>query len=127
MRSILLAIAVSVCVGCTTVSAPNEPISVAVFTGGDDGLTQRLADAVRSEFAASPHFRSAASPTAAALRVTIPTHVRWERGAGGLQVSYEVQLAWSGRERGSAGTCMERDLVICARQIVREAVIEVGR
>ena len=87
-----------------------------VWTGGDDGLTQRLADAVRS--------RLEVSPPKTPVIILIPTHVGWNdiRGRGRMWVTYRVEY-----RRGEAvigrgtGSCWEDQLDRCAAEIVRRA------
>ena len=116
------------CAGCSTVAAPTsvsprKVVPVEVWTGGDDGLTQRLAEAVRNEFRQSSRFALVSGPAPESLRVTIPTHVGWEQRGGRLRVSYELRLSRDGRNLGErSGACWENDLRTCARLIVADAI-----
>lgn len=85
-----------------------------VYTGGDDGLTQRLADAVRA--------RLEVSPPRIPLTVLIPTHVGWSESGGRVRVSYRVEYSRSGAliAKGQ-GSCWEDQLDRCADEIVRRA------
>lgn len=98
---------------------PAAPLAVEVWTGGDDGLTQRLADAVREEFRASPRFRMVVGRSGA-LRVIIPTHVGWRDIGTRTRVTYRLELERGGRRTAVAGgACWEADLRVCARQILQ--------
>ena len=93
---------------------------VALWVGGDDGLTQRLADALRSEFAKSRVFTLLQTSTRHSLRVTIPENVGWREINGRTQVNYEVRLARGVQgSRSHRGQCWENELAVCAKQIVR--------
>jgi hypothetical protein len=100
---------------------PN-PVAVEVWTVGDDGLTQRLADAVRREFDYSARFKLAASGTPGALMVTIPTHVGGKGINGKTRVRYRVQFERDRRSMAvGGGACWDADLTVCAMQIVEAA------
>ena len=127
MRAVVALMLFTGCAGCST-AAPSTtaPLTVAVpvelWTGGDDGLTLRLADAVRNEFSQSALFALAPASTPNSLRATIPTHVHWEQVGAGTRVKYKLRLARGERNLGeTGGVCWENDLRTCARQIVQEA------
>ena len=108
--------------GSDVVAVSHYAVPVEVGAGGDDGLTQRLADAVRTGFEHSAHFRLSASGTLNALKVTIPTHVGWDEINGRTRVSYQLRLDRGGRHLGnSSGTCWENELAACAAQMVEIA------
>ena len=123
----------AVCGGCSTVPAPsvarsNAAVPVEVFTGGDDGLTQRLADAIRSEFGRSARFTLALAPTSDLLRVTIPTNVGWKGVRGKTRVTYQLRLERAGRTVAeSGGVCSEQDLRVCAKKVLEAATSAVSR
>jgi hypothetical protein len=100
-------------------AAATEPTAFEIRTGGDDGLTQRLADALRSAFATAPGFTADASSER--LVVTIPTHVAWREVGGRTRVTYAVELALGAQSIRRTGSCWETDMSICARQIVDAA------
>jgi hypothetical protein len=113
--------------GCSTVVAsaparPNNAIAVEVWTGGDDGLTQRLTNSVRNEFRQSAHFILAPASTPNSLRVTIPTHVNWEEVGDRMRVTYRVVFDTAeGRMGERSGVCWDDDLRACARMVVEQA------
>jgi hypothetical protein len=120
MRTVL-ALIIAACAAdpATSVTKPDSRVPVEVASGGDDGLTQRLADAVRSEFAQSARFALAPASTPNVLTVTIPTHVGWEEVSGRNRVTYEVRLDRAGQKLAeSRGVCWEHDLRGCAQDIV---------
>ena len=121
------------CCGCSTLTAsspshPADATRVEVSTGGDDGLTHRLADAVRDEFKQSPLFVLAPAPTPGSLRVTIPTHVGWEQVGSRTRVTYQLRLDRGDRNFGeSNGVCWEDELRTCARQVLKKATSAIAR
>lgn len=66
-----------VCVLAMLLIAASEPAMIEVRMSGDDGLTQRLADQVRTTFAAAPGYT--ADTSAKRLVITIPTTFNGER------------------------------------------------
>jgi len=133
MRTIPVVMISIACGGCSTLAAssplhPSDTTPVEVWTGGDDGLTQRLADAVRDEFKQSSLFALAPASTPGSLRVTIPTHVGWEQVGGRTRVMYQLRLDRGDRNLGeSSGVCWEDELRTCARQIVEATKNEIAR
>jgi hypothetical protein len=115
--------------GCVTPSHETAPVPVEVWTGGDDGLTQRLRDAVEDRLRASPRFVMLPGGVAAnPLRVTIPTHVHWRDFGLRTRVRYQLELIRGGRDLGRhAGSCWEAELNRCADQILRAAEIVAAR
>ena len=133
MRTAFSLMLMAICGGCSTVLPHNvaqatKPTSVEIFTGGDDGLTQRLAEAIRSEFKQSGRFTLGVPSSADTLRVTIPTHVGWQDVGGGTRVTYQLRLDRGGRKLvESGGTCWEKELHVCARTVVKAATLAVRR
>ncbi|HYE45149.1 MAG TPA: hypothetical protein VEA44_05185 [Caulobacter sp.] len=98
--------------------AASGPVSVSVETGGDDALTQRLAEEVRAIFAETPGYSADASPR---LTVLIPTHVDWRETGGRIRVSYRAELTAGVRTLRRTGSCWEDEMRVCAGQIVKAA------
>lgn len=117
------------CGGCfTTAAFPNGAIPVEIRTGGDDGLTLRLAEAVRNELRQSIQFTLAPGSTQSSLTISIPTHVAWDNVDGRTRVTYALSLDSAERNLGkSGGVCWEDDLRTCARQIVLEAARAISK
>lgn len=109
----------TLCALATLLIAASGPIMVEVRTGGDDGLTQRLADQVRATFAATPGYTADVSPKR--LIITIPTHVQWREINGRTQINYHVEIASGSKSIRRSGSCWETDMTICAHQVVRAA------
>ena len=113
--------------GCATgvgssAAYSSNPVPVEIVTGGDDGLTQRLVDAVRGEFGKSSAFTFAPASATNALIVTIPTHVGWNDVGKKTRVTYQLRLERAGRVlEESAGACWEDQLRVCAETIVNAA------
>jgi hypothetical protein len=127
MRTSAAMMILAVCGGCSTgttfVSArPDKAMPVEVWTGGDDGLTQRVADAVRDEFKQSPLFTLTQASMPNSLRVTIPTHVGWKEVGSRSRVTYRVVFETGPRRIGErSGICWEDELAACARMVVKQA------
>lgn len=133
MKTVLASAILALSCGCSTappiaVADATNVVPVQVLTRGDDGLTQRLADALRAEFARSAPFISATSSTSNPLLVTIPTHVGWEEVGGRTRVTYQVRLERMGSKLAeSSGKCWEHNLSVCAHNVVSTATRAVGR
>ena len=113
--------------GCASVGSnalvSSDPIPVEVWTGGDDGLTQRVRDAVEEGFARSPRFKLVDGGTPNALRVMIPTHVEGTEMSGRTRVTYQLRLERDGRRlRDTQGVCWEEQISKCGEQVVRAAI-----
>jgi hypothetical protein len=131
MRAVVVTL-LAACAACSTAAPVTRPVAsrvtVQVWTGGDDGLTQRLADVVRDEFSKSSIFTLASMPAPNSLTVTIPTNVDWEEVGGRARVIYKVRF-----ERGhhvvseTGGVCWEDDLRNCARRVVEKATSALTR
>ena len=132
MRTTLAVIMAIPFVGCATATDPaqiaQDRIPVEVWTGGDDGLTQRLADSVRSEFKQSARYAEALPSTANTLRVTIPTHAGSEKVGGRTRVNYTVVFDRAERRIGAtSGVCWSDELSACARLVLEQATAAVAR
>lgn len=122
--AVLILVASAACSAAAgkVVSSKHARVPVALWVGGDDGLTQRLADALRTEFGKSRKFALSDADTRKSLRVTIPENVGWREINGRTQVNYEVRLARGVQSfRGRRGVCWETELAVCAKEIVRNA------
>ena len=112
---------------CTVRPAPvvtHAPyrVPVELVTAGDDGLTQRLASAIRIELASSAAFSMAPAPVSDLLTVIIPTHVGWEEVGGKTRVTFELWLKRGGQKLSEAGgKCWEHELSVCAQSVVEAA------
>ena len=102
---------------------PVKPTPVEVWTGGDDGLTQHLRDAVESKFKASSDFVLSSGKKPGTLIVTIPTHVSWTHSGTRTHVRYKVEFSsneGAGLSR-SSGSCWDDNFAACASQIYGSA------
>ena len=108
---------------CALYGAPAESTLVEVWTGGDDGLTQQLRDAVERKFKSSSDFVPSGGKKPGTLIVTIPTHVAWTQHGTRTHVRYRVEFPSSdGVEFGkSSGSCWDDNFSVCAAQIYRGA------
>lgn len=131
MRHILalwLVPASAACAASTAFQGPNMTVTpVEVWTGGDDGLTQRLVDAVEDELRKSARFSvGEAGAVPGAVKVVVPTHVLWRKAGRETRVSYRLELERDGRRRGAGGgSCLETELRRCAQQVVRTVGLNV--
>lgn len=100
-----------------------NPTPVEVWTGGDDGLTQRLGDEIENRFKSSSDFVLSSGKKAGTLIVTIPTHVAWKTEGARTHLRYSVEFSASNGTvlKKSSGSCWDDNLTECAAQIYREA------
>ncbi len=132
MKLILVTRCAAALAGCVASVGPralNAAVSpVEVWTGGDDGLTQRLADAVEDELRRSIRFSyGEAGAVPGALKVIIPTHVHLRDVGDQTRVTYRLELERDGqRRRAKGGSCRESELKRCAQQVVRTVGASVG-
>ena len=76
--SALVLVIIGVCVAVTadTIDGPSaKRIPVDLWSVGDDGLSQRLREAVENAFKSSPDFALSSGEKPGTLVVTIPTNV----------------------------------------------------
>lgn len=102
---------------------PAAPTPVEVWTVGDDGLTQRLRDAVETKFKSSSDFVLSSGKKAGTLIVTIPTNVAWSKEGTRTRLRYTVEFS-SIDDVGvgkSSDSCWDDNLAECASQIYRDA------
>jgi hypothetical protein len=109
--------------------AAAKPTLVEFWHVGDDGLSQRLAERVESEFERSPNFAIGSGKKPGTLVVTIPTNVEWKLVGKRTQVSYNIEFATADNETisKSSGSCWENVLEKCATQIVEDAKVAARR
>ena len=100
-----------------------KPMLVEVWSGGDDGLTLRLRDAVENAFKASSAFALSSGKRPGTLIVTIPTNVIWKQVGTRTQVLYAVEFtSINSQPLGTgAGSCWDDALAKCATKIVKQA------
>jgi hypothetical protein len=96
-------------------------VEVDVQANGDDGLTQRLANAVRAAYGLCGSGYSVVEPGASGrLTTTIQENVRPRRIGARTRVSYRVGYSVYGlSRRAKSGACWEDRIQDCARGIVR--------
>ena len=104
-------------------AAQQRPTLVEVWSGGDDGLTIRLRDAVEHAFSTSPDFQMSSGKVMGTLLVTIPTNVGWKRIGKKTRVLYKVDLSVAGGKNlgERTGACWDDDLQSCSKSIVKDS------
>ena len=118
MRTMLLGLAA----GCLYASVSLGAVPVELWTGGDDGLTQRFADSVLTAISESRDF-SAAHANEGALVMRIPTHVYWSEVRGKINFSVVVIMTDNhSKYLGvSTGSCWEEAMKSCAEHVLSDA------
>ena len=104
-------------------AARAKPTPVEVWTGGDDGLTQRLSFEIENKFKSSSEFVLSRDKEPGTLIVTIPTNVGWATKGSRTLVRYKVELSTSDDKRLETirGSCWDDHLAECAAQIYGRA------
>jgi len=122
-------IAVSLLLACGVASAQTPRTLVEVWKGGDDGLTNRLADALKDAFKSSSDFQLSNGKKTGTLVVTIPSNVEWRQVGKRTKVLYTVDFASiENHPLGtSKGSCWDDVLTKCADKIVKDATAVAGK
>ena len=107
----------------------SKRIPVQFWHVGDDGLSQKLAAEVESEFKRSSNFTLSSERKPDTLVVTIPTNVRWKKIGERIQVLYTVEFSSIDRRKISVaeGSCWEDKLGECAARIAKDARVAARR
>lgn len=100
-------------------------ILVEVWSGGDDGLTQRLKDSVERQFNESDDFQMSSGKKPKTLIVTIPSNVSWKQSGKRTRVFYKIDFtSIDGETLGrSSGNCLDDDLAKCSIHNFSDATI----
>jgi hypothetical protein len=103
--------------------ASQKRIPIEVWSGGDDGLTQRFRDELERTFESSTEFALSTGKKPGTLVATIPTHVQWVKRGSRTQFQYEVQFTSIDESRlgDSKGRCWEDQLANCTARVYRDA------
>ena len=106
----------------TALAHDTEKVPVELWTGGDDGLTQKFAGSLHNAVAASSTLENTGVGHGA-LRMEIPTHLYWKKAQERTHFQYVVILVDAhGRYVGSSiGGCWESDMDNCATRVVADA------
>ena len=96
---------------------------VEVWSGGDDGLTQRLRDGLEKAFGSSPDFNLSSGKKQGTLVVTIPTHVKWMQVGKRTYIDYTVEFTSTNPHNlGTVtGSCWDDEITQCVAQIMSDA------
>lgn len=114
----------SVVPACLAQNTATSGTLVEVWTGGDDALTQRLAEAVREAFKKSPEFTPSYGQKPNTLKVLIPTHVDWEKIGKRTKVRSKIEFSWPGTDREvstSSVECWDDTPAKCADDVISDA------
>jgi hypothetical protein len=100
-----------------TFSQAESPVTdIEIWSGADDGLTQRLVDELRQTVAKDPRFRLALAYTSGAFKILIPTNVQWTKMSADVTVSADFSI--DGKALGQTTVvCTQSTLGECARKI----------
>jgi hypothetical protein len=104
--------------------AAQEADHVQIWTGGDDGLTQRLRYEMEKGVSESGVFQlvNREGMKADDFIILIPTGVSWAKDANGLVVTAKAEFSRANRKLDEVTvTCREEALQVCAAQIVSAA------
>lgn len=114
---------------CSPITASAQQKPVEVWSGGDDGLTVRLRDALEDKIRHSSYFSLSSGKKPGTLIVTIPTNVEWQKTGKRMNVSYSVELSMVGHEevRKMKGSCRADAISKCAAEIANWARLEVSK
>jgi hypothetical protein len=131
----LLALSAAI-TGCTKAEPPTpveppspiavespSPIAVEIQRGGDDGLTLRFADALRTALRRSRIFTLSSRERPAKLIFDIPRSLRWTEIDDRVQARFQVEFKrGDSRVVGtSTGTCWETNLDVCVERVISDA------
>jgi len=105
------------------------PVTFDIRTGGDDGLTQRFADALDATFRGSGLFVLGSDGRPIDLVVTVPASLKWRRIGRRERVTYVAEFSGRGNQTlgESKGSCWDSDLPRCASQVLRDANVVLSR
>ena len=110
---------------CGTGAAADAPMRVELWSGGDDGLTQKLFLALQNAFNSSPDFVVTRSTerTVGTLIVTIPTHVEWRQRRWQTRIIYRVEFSTTDNQLIglSRGSCWKGSVKKCAKNVLKDA------
>jgi hypothetical protein len=103
--------------------ASQKRTPIEVWSGGDDGLTQRFRAELEHTFQSSAEFALSTGKKPGTLMATIPTHVQWVKQGSRTQIQYEVQFtSTDDRVLGrSKGRCWEDELSSCTMGVYEDA------
>ncbi len=123
--------------GRAAIADSAKPTPIVVLKGGDDGLTNRLSDAIEKAFEASPDFKLSNGKQRGTLIVLIPTNVDWkplrstqsDGRTPAITVLYAVEFR-SVDDRviaSRAGSCRDDRMEECAAEVIKGAKAAVRR
>ena len=113
---------------CLSTPQGGETIAVAFSVVGDDGATQRLAEALRNQLRRSGRYRLTFAEERADATLEITNHVQWYPVRGVDFIEYHVVFGRVSGERlgESNGRCPAERMELCASRIVSDFTESLG-
>jgi hypothetical protein len=107
-------------------SAAAAGIRVSVTSAPEEQQARRLAAAVVKEAGRDPRF-TLVEPSAAALGISLPARVGWERRLDWTEILFQARLnAPDGESHVFAGRCYNWNMSACAKQLLDAAAQVAG-
>ena len=109
---------------CGTGTAAEAPMRVELWTGGDDGLTQKFAVAIENALISSPDFAwDSDEETVGTLIIRIPTHVYPRHRGGRTRIVYRVEFSTKDDLLifEIQGCCWASSVKKCAKEVLQDA------
>jgi hypothetical protein len=107
---------------------PDARAPVRINLVGDDGLTNKLREALESAIGERAHLRVASSDEHPELSIESESNVDWDRLAGQVVVIYTVYVSSKEAKRVRlTGACFDKDIAKCARDIVERSARFISR
>src|SRR5215471_13432469 len=120
----LIAVPLAMLYPMQAIPTQSTPTLVWVRCNGDDGLTQRLCDALKRAFKSASDFQLSSGQKPGTLIVAVPTNVGWKRVGRRTRALYTIDFTLGGKNLGSSkGSCWDGELEKCAAEILKHAKI----
>ena len=112
-------------IACAGSDGVRKKVATELWVGGDDGLTQKFAETLRTAIEESTDFGTSVSTDSDALLLTIPTHL-YSRPAQG-RTNFQYVVIFTDRQSKylgvSVGSCWEDSMERCALSVLSDARI----
>ena len=124
MQLTILLFLASFLVACATPQTETPQVRVLVLSNGDDGLTQRLAEALRHGLQNLPRYSTVPTGEPSDLVISIERNVRPSFVSDLMYANYDVRFYEANDHRvtigTSAGGCLANRVEDCAGTILRD-------